>query len=124
MANQIFGQDTNTGVDDHNYAVVNDDGSLLTQQAPGTTGDVIITDPDTGDQAKVNDDGQLHIVAEGHFCPILAKKRGPMKFKGSKFISKFVKNGRMRKVIERSYTFTQYIFAENFIEIHERVSNL
>ena len=28
MARQIFGQNTNSGVDDHNYMVVNDDGSL------------------------------------------------------------------------------------------------
>jgi hypothetical protein len=31
-------------------------------------GNAIITDPDTGAQAKVNDDGQLHVVLEGHVC--------------------------------------------------------
>jgi len=44
MAEQIFGQDTNTGTDDHNYLVVNDDGSILTQQAAGETASVVITE--------------------------------------------------------------------------------
>jgi hypothetical protein len=32
--------------------------------------EVTIIDPETGDAAKVNDDGQLHIVAEGHLCTL------------------------------------------------------
>jgi len=32
MADQIFGLDTNTGTEDHNYMVVNDDGSINTRQ--------------------------------------------------------------------------------------------
>jgi len=70
MADQTWGQSTNNGTDGHNLMVVNDDGSINSKQAAGDVADIVIRDPDTGDGAKVNDDGQLHIVAEGHLCTL------------------------------------------------------